>query len=494
MMHRFAVLHTHLGSGCPSVAVGMLLLVAIAALATTATAGTLNGTVKNGTTGQVAAGADVILIQLQGGMQPVANTKTDAQGQFHFDNPQLGTGPMLVRVVYKGVNYHEPITPGKMSATIEVFEPTSDPKSFNIANHAIILQPNGADLMVGEEYMIANKTQPPVAFYRADGSFDFTLPDGADFNQASAWGSSGMPVVQGTIDKGKNKMAIAFPFRPGESGVRLSYKVPYAGNHVTLHSVSPYSSERLIIAAPPTVQISGAGITAAGQDQGFNVYMRDNVAANASVEISVSGTAPMPSPQQGGGGGPSGASSAGGSGGDDSQNPSVNSRADAASADSPSASATTIPARLDSLKWILTGGFVSIFVLGFAYLWLRPQPAATAATAAGAWTTEADVPSPRPPKVSATRPAQQVATYASAADQAAPARVATNAPPSAGQVPHGAVETIADVDNQVQGSLDDLKNNIFRLELRRQAGTISEEDYSRERARVEKALRDLVRG
>jgi hypothetical protein len=464
-----------------------LLLLAIAAAALTATAGTLNGTVKNGTTGQVAAGADVILIQLQGGMQPVANTKTDAQGQFHFDNPQLGTGPMLVRVVYKGVNYHEPITPGKMTATIEVFEPTNDPKSFSIANHAIILQPNGADLMVGEEYMIANKTQPPLAFYRADGSFDFTLPDGADFNQASAWGASGMPVVQGTIDKGKNKMAIAFPFRPGESGVRLSYKVPYAGNHITLHNVSPYSSERLIIAAPPTVQISGAGITAAGQDQGFNVYMRDNVAANAPVEINVSGTAPMPAASQGGGGGPTGGSSAA-SGGDNSQNPSVNSRADEGAADAPSASATTIPARLDSLKWILTGGFVSIFILGFAYLWLRPQPTATAD---GAWTTEADVPSPRPTKNFAARSAQQSATYASAA--AAPIATAASAA-SSSQASRGAVETIADVDHQVQGSLDDLKNNIFRLELRRQAGTISEDDYARERARVEKALRDLVQG
>jgi hypothetical protein len=467
-----------------------LLLFIASATATTATAGTLNGTVKNGTTGQVAAGADVILIQLQGGMQPVANTKTDAQGNFHFDNPQLGTGPMLVRVVYKGVNYHEPITPGKMTATIEVFEPTNDPKSFNVANHAIILQPNGADLMVGEEYIIANKTQPPLAFYRADGSFDFTLPDGADFNQASAWGAAGMPVVQGTIDKGKNKMAIAFPFRPGESGVRLSYKVPYAGNHITLHNVSPYSSERLIIAAPPTVQISGAGITAAGQDQGFNVYMRDNIAANAPVEISVSGTAPMPSAQQGGGG-PAGGSSAA-SAGENSQNPSVNSRAEEGAGDAPSASATTIPARLDSLKWILTGGFVSIFILGFAYLWLRPQPAGTAD---GAWTTEADVPAPRPTKNSAARPAQQAASYASAADPAAlPARVATNAPSSATQTARGAVETIADVDQHVQGSLDDLKNNIFRLELRRQAGTISEEDYARERARVERALRDLVQG
>jgi hypothetical protein len=463
----------------------LLLFLAIAGATTGATAGTLNGAVKNGTTGQVAAGADVILIQLQGGMQPVANTKTDAQGHFHFDNPQLGAGPMLVRVVYKGVNYHEPITPGKMSAEIEVFEPTSDPKSFNVANHAIILQPNGADLMVGEEYMIANKTQPPLAFYRADGSFDFTLPDGADFNQASAWGASGMPVVQGTIDKGKNKMAIAFPFRPGESGVRLSYKVPYAGNHVTLRNVSQYSSDRLIIAAPPTVQISGPGITAAGQDQGFNVYMRDNVAANAPVEINVSGTAPMPSASQGGG--PAGGSSAAAST-DDSQNPSVNSRADAGSADAASASATTIPARLDSLKWILTGGFVSIFILGFAYLWLRPQPAGTAD---GAWVTEAEVPTPRPAKQSAAHTPQQVATFAAALPPAASG--ATNTP-AAPQAPRGAAETIADVDNQVQGSLDDLKNNIFRLELRRQAGTISEEDYTRERARVEKALRDLVRG
>ena len=56
------------------------------------------------------------------------------------------------------------------------------------------------------------------------------------------------------------------------------------------------------------------------------------------------------------------------------------------------------------------------------------------------------------------------------------------------------METIADVDSEVRGSLDELKNNIFRLELRQQAGTISEEEYTRERARVEKALRDLVRG
>jgi hypothetical protein len=62
-------------------------------------AGTVHGTVKNGTTGKPAAGIEVILIQLQGGMQPVANTKSDSNGEFTFDNAGLGAQPMLVRAV-----------------------------------------------------------------------------------------------------------------------------------------------------------------------------------------------------------------------------------------------------------------------------------------------------------------------------------------------------------------------------------------------------------
>ena len=62
---------------------------------------TVHGTVKNGTTGKPAADVEVILIQLQGGMQPVLNSKTDAQGQFTFDYPSIGAQPMLVRAVYQ---------------------------------------------------------------------------------------------------------------------------------------------------------------------------------------------------------------------------------------------------------------------------------------------------------------------------------------------------------------------------------------------------------
>jgi hypothetical protein len=53
---------------------------------------------------------------------------------------------------------------------------------------------------------------------------------------------------------------------------------------------------------------------------------------------------------------------------------------------------------------------------------------------------------------------------------------------------------VAEVDREVRGSLDELKDSLFRLELRRQAGTISEEDYARERERIDATLRNLVRG
>ncbi len=425
--------------------------------AAAAFAGTVTGTVTNGTDGKAAAGVDVILIQLQGTMKPVEQTKTDAAGHYELTDPGLGQGPMLIRAVYRGVNYHEPATPGKTTVDIQVFDPTDKASAFAVTAHAIILQPDGSDLVVGEEYNVSNKTQPPVAYYRPDGSFVFSMPSGAQFTDASVVGTSGMPVVQNPVDKGKNEKAIDYPFRPGDSVVRLAYRVPYPNNQAQLRFNSAYSAERLAVFAPPSVQVTGGGFAPAGTEQGFSVYMRENVAASTPIALSVSGTAPPPQQDSGtpdGGTGNSGAAA------DDSQNPSVNSRADSAPA-AAVASVTTLPARLDSLKWILVAGFAAIFVLGALYVWRQPQT-----------------------------------MVASAGDNVAmPVETASNGPtPKQQRAPAAPAATAAGIDREVRGSLDELKDMLFRLELRREAGTISEEDYARERERVQKTLRDLVRG
>lgn len=404
-------------------------------------AGSVSGTVRNGTTGKPSVGTEVILIQLQGGMQPVATTKTDSQGRYQFTNPGLGQAPMLIRAVYHGVLYHQPVPPGTSTADIQVFDPTDKPSAVSVSIRAIFLQPSGSSLLLGDEYTIDNKTQPPLSYYRPDGSFRFSLPDGAQLHDISAQGPEGMPVIQSAIDKGHQQSAIAFAFRPGESGVRISYNLPYPDNHATLHFSSPYTVDRVALLAQPSVQVSADGFVPAGSDQGYNVYVRDAVAAGVPLAVTVSGTAPPPPQTAGADAGP------GGGPADNSQNPSVNSRLDAAGAEAPTASATTLPARLDSLKGILVAGFAAIFILGFLYLWLRPQQAQALAAASA-------------PSVSSSAPAA----------------------------------ALGEVQQAVKGSLDELKDNLFRLELRHQAGTITEEDYARERQRMEKTLRDLVRG
>jgi hypothetical protein len=439
------------------------------ALASASFAGTVSGIIHNGTSGKVAPGVQVILIQLQGGMKPVATTKTDAQGRYQFDNPLLGQGPMLLRAVYRGVLYHEPVTPGTTTVNMDVFEPTTKASAIAVTAHAVIVQPDGPNLSVDEEYNIDNDSKPPLAFYRSGGTFRFVLPEGAQLSQVEAGIASGLPVIQTTTDVGKNEKSITYAFRPGSSRVGVTYTIPYPGNQTQLSLSSPYAVSRLAIFAPPSVQVTGQDFAPAGSEQGFTAYMRQSIAANTPVAVSISGTAPPPTD--------SGDATAA----DNSQNPSVNSHVDDGARSGPVASVTTLPARLDSLKWIVVGGFAALFALGLIFIWRQPQ----VAPASDGLETAALQPSPvaaekSPTAKSAQAPAPPVQTSAVAAPAPPPRRPQ--------------ISSEAEVEQEVRGSLDELKDSLFRLELRREAGTISEEEYVRRRDRVQKTLRDLVKG
>jgi len=104
-------------------------------------------------------------------------------------------------------------------------------------------------------------------------------------------------VKQGTIDKGKGRYAIAYAFQPGQNGVRLSYVVPYAGNHATVRAPSSYDAQRVLLVIPPSMQISSPGFNASGTEQGFNVFSKDSIKAGTGFDITINGTAPPPAEQ-----------------------------------------------------------------------------------------------------------------------------------------------------------------------------------------------------
>jgi hypothetical protein len=389
--------------------------------------GSLKGTVRNGTTGKPAGGVSVVLLQLQGGMEAVADTKTDGEGRFHLENPNIGRQPMLVRAIYHGVNFHQPAPPGRDTVDVEVFESSKDEKTMSVASRYIVFQPNGDKLLVGEQYSIENKSKPPVSYFKADGNFEFQIPEHAELQQVAAWGPSGMPVVQGTMDRGANRYAIAYAFHPGQGGVRVSYVMPYPSSEATVRIFSPYATGQLGLGAPPTVQVNSPGFQPAGTEQGMNLYAREAVPAGALLDVTVSGTAP-----------PQAASEQQSTTGETQQ-------------------IQAMPNRLETLKWPLIGGFVVLFAMGAFILWRQPAPSAAPGVDGAATVPPRPVKSKKRDSAAATRAVEQL-------------------------------------DQQVGVSLDALKDTLFRLELRRQAGTIGEDEYARERARVEQMLRDLVKG
>ena len=182
----------------------------------------------------------------------------------------------------------------------------------------------------------------------------------------------------------------------------------------------------------------------------MNLYSREDVPAGTLVAVSLSGTAPPPDQNAGADQGQQGGRDAQQGGGEPS-----------------GVSIQQVPGRLDVLKWPLIAGFICVFALGAILLARKPVVAV-----AGPAAVEEQAPVAKPKKSKAS------------------AAVVSNVPAA----PTNGASSLAEVDAAIGTSLDGLKERLFRLELRRQAGTISEEEYAQERARAEKVLRDLVRG
>ena len=297
----------------------------------------------------------------------------------------------------------------------------------------------GYKLVGAEEYEVQNNAQPPAAFFRTEGNFDFAIPEGATMGQVSTTTSMGMAVTQASIEKGKGRFAIAYPFRPGQTNVRLSYGLPYTNNAATVKLPATYPGAKILVVVPPGITVTGDGLAAAGQEQGMMVYTHDALPAKGVLTVSLSGAATgQPAADEQGQAAPQEGNSR------QNQGPEV----------------IAAPSRLNDFKWYIFAGLIALFAMG-ALLLSRKQ--VVVAPADGD-----DIAAP------AAKPSKAAASSKSKKAPAAPANVS------------------AQVDQHVAVTLDSLKEQIFRLELRRQAGTISEEDYASEKARFDQLLRNLV--
>jgi hypothetical protein len=427
-------------------------------LAAAAHAGTLSGTVINRTTGKATPNIDLTLLSPTQGMRELGSSKSDAQGHFTITNDAIGTAPVLVRATYHDVSYNTFAPPGRPNVEVEIYEPSKDIKTVSIANHIIIFQPGDDKLIGAEEYIVRNASQPPQAYFRTEGNFEFAIPEKATLQRVSTVNVTGMSVQQASIDKGKGHIAIAYPFRPGDTSIRLSYEMPYSASATTLKLTAVYPGVNTLVVVPPGVTVTGDGLTAAGQEQGMFLFTHAPLAAKASFNVKLSGVA-APQAADAGAGDGQGA----GQGGMPQEGNSRTQTQDV----------QAVPGRLSEFKWPL----LVLLLAGFAGLAILLS---------------------RKKVVVVQGPGDEIEPPTSSAGQKKAAPAAARAPAADASTTSASAAvlaaSVASVNAHVNSSLDTLKDEVFRLELRKQAGTISDEDYAREKTRVEKLLRDLVRG
>ena len=244
----------------------------------------VTGTVINRTTGAPQAAATVTLYKFgQGGMEPVTNTKTGAQGQFTINQDVAGPGPAMLRVEIDNVTYNHMLPPGTPTTgiTLDVFNASRRPQDVKISKHMLLFQPSsGGPMTVNETFLVDNSGKTtwvdPV-----NGTLRFYLPAAAQGKvEATAAAPDGMAVPIPTGKTAASQIyAAKFEIKPGETRFDLNYAVPYtagaeyAGKIVT-------TDENTYLVAPEGVTLAGAGLQDLGEEPRTHAHIF-GLAANA---------------------------------------------------------------------------------------------------------------------------------------------------------------------------------------------------------------------
>ena len=258
----------------------LALLIAILALAlATAAAQTLTGTVTNGTTNKPAAGDEVILINLANGMDVGGTTKADSAGKFSFK--VTVAGPHLIRAVHQGVNYHQMAPPGVNTADVQVYDVAPKVAGLSVTADVLRFQADSGTMQGIRLFVVNNASSPPKTQMN-DHNFEFYLPSGAKIEQLQARAPNGQPISADAVPdpektSEKNRYAIAFPLRPGETQFQVEFTLPYSGE-IKIDPKPLYSAQHLVIVLPKTMQFKAANPSSFQS-------MPDPTQADSNVEV-----------------------------------------------------------------------------------------------------------------------------------------------------------------------------------------------------------------
>jgi hypothetical protein len=249
----------------------------------------VDGTVINRTTSRPQAGAEVGLYKIgQAGPELIESTKSDAAGRFSF-NRTLEPGPNLLETQHAGVTYNTMIPPGRPSTGIQisVYDSSKRPGAAQVSQHMIFLEPSAEQLAVTETFIFENNGT--LTYDNPDGTLRFYAPAAAkDSLHVNATEPGGMPLERFPEDtKQAGVRKLAFPIKPGETRIDVTYTLPSAAQFST-RSFYPAVPTRLV--TPNGVTLAGDGLRSLGQEPQTQAALYETRAAEFKVAISGTGS------------------------------------------------------------------------------------------------------------------------------------------------------------------------------------------------------------
>lgn len=273
-----------------------LALTAAAFPALALAAGSISGTVSNGTTGKPSMGDTVTLIRLAGGMQEATHTTTDSKGHYTLDVPDEGIH--LIRATHEGANYFKPAPPGTQNVDLDVYTVAAKVPGVSLEADVMRVQtePDAKSLRVVQHFFLKNESTPPKTQF-SDATFDFTLPEGAQIEGSAAQGPGGMTVQSQPMPlKAKGHYTFNFAVRPGgQTQFQVSYKVPYSGS-LKLALATAMPAQNAVVMMPKAMKFEGGGTSwvSVTEETDAQTYVARNLPPNDAATFTVSGQGQLP--------------------------------------------------------------------------------------------------------------------------------------------------------------------------------------------------------
>lgn len=277
-----------------------LVLIVISALSLAASAETIRGVVRNGTTNKPSAGDEVILKKIAAGMEDVGKTTTNSKGEFTFNAPPAEQH-YLIWVKHQEVTYPKVATPGTSPIVVQVFDSSAAVKEISLQEHILALQtsPAGDSLRVDAIFTVANQSSPPRT-KNGQHTFDIYLPDNAKVEEATAQTAGSIPLKTPVVpDKSeKNKYFFGYPLRPGQTQFRLSYSLPYNGK-LSLTPKLSVPAQNMLVITPTSINLApedNSVYTPRSDPQFKNVslYVANNLTPVSKLGFQLQGTGELP--------------------------------------------------------------------------------------------------------------------------------------------------------------------------------------------------------